>query len=132
MSIINSLLRQHKEFVSFLFVFIFLYSGIVRGVITTDTEDYTPNYVRHDSDTKSNISVQLNHFNALSIVNQYKEKGEAETDEVHFDFEIFFSSHAPLRFLPYPNSFTSKGLAWVNNFKLPLYDLYCNWKFHLI
>jgi hypothetical protein len=132
MSIINSLLRQHKGFVSFLFVFVFLYSGIVRGVLTPDAEDYLPVYAQHDSETKSNFSTQLNHFNALSIVNQYKEKSESETDEVHFDFEVFFSSHAPLRFLPYPKSLLSKGLSWVNDYKLPLYDLYCNWKFHLI
>ena len=132
MNIINSLLRQHKRLSSFLFVFIFLYSGIIRGIITFDDEDFIPNYAQHDSETKSNFSTQLNHFNALSIVNQYKEKSESEIDEVHFDIEICFSSHAPLQFLPYLKSLTSKGLSWVNDYKLPLYDLYCTWKFHLI
>jgi hypothetical protein len=132
MNIINSLLRQHKGLSSFLFVFIFLYSGIIRGIITFDDEDFIPHYAHNDSDSESNFSTQLNHFNNVSIVNQFKEKSESEIDEVHFDIEIYFSSHAPLQFLPYLKYLTSKGLSWFNNFKLHLYDLYCTWKFHLI
>lgn len=128
---INSLLKQQKGFTSFLFVFIFLYSGILRGVITTDVIDYMSNYVQHDSETKSTVSAKQNHFNGLSIVNQNKEKGE-ETDEAHFDFEFSFTSHSPFTFLPYPKLRSFIELNWILTLKQSLYDLFCNWKFHLI
>ena len=132
MSIINNFLRHQKVFASFLFVFIFLYSGIIRGVLTSGAENYTPNYTQHDSDAKSNISTQHNHFNNLSIVNQYKEKSESETDEAHFDFGFTFTSHSLFTFLPYPNLSRFIELNWINTLKQPLYVLFCNWKFHLI
>lgn len=132
MSIINNFLRQQKGFASFLFVFIFLYSGIIRGVLTSDVEDYTSNHAQHDSDAKSNFSTQQNLFNNLSIVNQYKEKSESETDETHFDFEFTFTSYSPFAFLPYPNLSGFIELNWIIALKKPLYDLFCNWKFHLI
>ena len=129
---INSLSRQHKGFASLLFIFIFLYSGILRGVITTDVIDYVSNYAQHDSETKSTFSAQQNHFNGFSIANQNKEKSESETDEAHFNFQFSFSSHSPFIFLPYPKLSGSFEVNRINTLKQPLYDLFCNWKFHLI
>ena len=129
---INSLSRQHKGFASLLFIFIFLYSGILRGVITTDELDYAYNYTQNDSDTKSTITSHHHYINGFNIANQYKEKSESETDEAHFDFDVTFTSDSHLLFLPFGKNFGSKKLNRGNSLKQPLYDLFCNWKFHLI
>lgn len=124
------MLQHQKGLGSLLFVFIFLYSGIIRGVITSDQIGYVRYYALHESDSKTNVSFQLNHFNTFSIVNPYKEKGESETDEVHFNFEIFFSSHSIFQYLTFPRFFITKEFRWFNEFELHLYDLFCNWKLH--
>lgn len=116
---------------SFLFVFIFLYSGIVRGVLTSDLNDDVPNYEHHDSDSKSTFSTHHTYLNGFGIANQYKEKSESETDEAHFDFELSFTSNSLLAFLPFRSDFSSINLNRVNFLQQPLYDLFCNWKFHL-
>ena len=116
MSMINSLLKQQKGFTSFLFVFIFLYSGILRGVITTDVIDYVSNYAQHDSETKSTFSAQQNHFNGFSIANQNKEKSESETDE------------APAREITKSAAAYTKSILSINDttcvFLTPSYFLY--------
>lgn len=128
----NRVVRKQKEITSFLLVFVFLYVGLFRSVFTTEAQEIVPNYASHDSDTKSNFSTQQNHFNGFSITNQYKDKGESEIDEAHVDFEVTFTSHSPFTFLPYQKFISSNELNRFDFLKKPLYDLFCNWKFHLI
>ncbi len=132
MAFSNRVVRKQKEITSFLLVLVFLYAGLFRSVFTSDAEDIVPNYASHDSDTKSNLSTQQNHFNGFSITNQYKDKGESEIDEAHVDFEVTFTSHSPFTFLPYQKFISSNELNRFDFLKKPLYDLFCNWKFHLI
>lgn len=128
----NRIVRKQKEIISFLLVFVFLYTGLFRSVFISDVVEIVPNYANHDSDTKSNLSIKQNHFIGFSILNQYKDKGESEIDEVHLDFEVTFISHTPFTFLPYQKFVSSNELNRLNFLKKPLYDLFCNWKFHLI
>lgn len=125
-----SILKQTKELVAFFFVFIFLYAGVIRGIITSEVACCMPNNAQKHSETKATIYAQTNYFNTLSIANQYKEKGESESDEVHFDFEISFSSYSPFLFLSFARFFSTAEISRVIYFKLPLYDLFCNWKLH--
>jgi len=125
---IKSVLEKNKGLFSFLLVFVVLYTGSIRGLLFADLAQNHVTSQKHSSNNHSECDIHAAHTAIFTAVNQAKTT-ESEIDEVHLDFTF-----------PKPNVFTlvfeerqffCQFPTEINVDKLPLYDLYCNWKIHL-
>lgn len=127
MKTVKDISNNHKGYYSFLLLFVFLYSGFVRSYVVTD---FSTQPVKKSIQTHKNTEVAQQHdyliiFNA---VNQL-EKNDSESDDLHHDF-ISFETVTPIDFFE-ANVTISPKLKFAKAINLPLYDLFCKWKFHL-
>lgn len=127
MKAIRAVLDKQIGFFSFLLAFIVFYSGSLRGLLATDLSSSEAIHLTHSPKDQSDIhQQQATIFNAVSEVKTL----ESEIDEVHFDF--IFPKPVVFTFISVENQLFNPVLDRTVGSKLPLYDLYCNWKIHLI
>jgi hypothetical protein len=110
-----------------LLLFVFLYSGFVRSYVVTD---FSVQPVKKSIQASENTQVaqQQDHLIIFNAVNQF-EKNDSESDDLHHDF-ISFETLIPIAFSR-ANDIISLKLKFAKTINLPLYDLFCKWKFHL-
>lgn len=127
MKTVKDLCNNHKGFFSFLLLFVFLYSGFVRSYVVTD---FSSQPVKKSIQASENTQVaqQQDHLIIFNAVNQF-EKNDSESDDLHHDF-ISFETVTPVDFFQSKVTISSK-LKFAKAINLPLYDLFCKWKFHL-
>lgn len=124
---IKDLFTKHKGYFSFLLLFVFLYSGTVRSYVVTDFFAL-PVKKSNQAHKNTQVAQQQYHLIIFNAVNQF-EKNDSESDDLHHDF-ISFEKITPLEFFDTKVSL-SPQLKFAKAINLPLYDLYCKWKFHL-
>lgn len=127
MKTVKDLCNNHKGFFSFLLLFVFLYSGFVRSYVVTDfsSQPVKKSFQAHKN---TQVAQQHDHLIIFNAVNQFK-KNDSESDDLHQDF-ISFEIVKPIDFFE-ENVTISPKLKFVKSINLPLYDLFCKWKFHL-
>lgn len=125
----KSILEKYKGLFSFLLVVVVLYTGSIKGFLAADLLLNEVAHQKHYSGNHSQCDIHTNHTNVFSAVDQAKST-EAEIDEAHLDF-IFLKSDL-FTFILVEKQYFCQFLNKIKVHKLPLYDLYCNWKFHLI
>lgn len=125
---LKNIVIQHKGITSLLFVFIFLYSSFFRAFPASNERFVQPvQKIKFDHE-KSSFSSLENKIVGLTIADQFK-KEESESEEIdfgfsfEFDYQSFISPSHLVR-----DFYQSKDLSY---HKIPLYDMFCKWKFHL-
>jgi hypothetical protein len=108
-------------------LFVFLYSGTVRSYVVTD---FSALPVKKSIQAHKNTQVaqKQDHLIVFNAFNQF-ENNDSESDDLHHDF-ISFESDDIVDFF-HTNHTLSWQFQFAKTFNIPLYDLYCKWKFHL-
>lgn len=130
MKTIKSIIQANRGLVSVTLLFFFLYSGLFRTSVinlslgtkseiafTKLTAKSSAEFTQSDDDDSQNLPAQ------------YK-KGENDLDDVEAILNDDFSFKNPVAYFQNHNFFSFETYQAVS--KLPLYDLFCNWKFHLL
>lgn len=126
MKTIKSVLDKQIGFFSFLLAFLVFYSGSVRGLLTADLS--SPKVVHSSPSSKNQSDIHQQQATIFNAVGQAKTL-ESEIDEVHLDF--IFPKSVFFTFISVENQLFDQILNGRKAHRLPLYDLYCNWKIHL-
>ena len=128
MKTIKDLFTKRKGYFSLLLLFVFLYSGTVRSYVVND---FSALPVKKSIQAHKNTQVaqQQDFLIIFNAVNQF-ENNDSESDDLHDEF-ISFESKAVIDFFQ-ANLTLSWQLQFAKTINLPLYDLYCKWKFHLV
>jgi len=130
MKTIKSIIQANRGLVSVTLLFFFLYAGLFRTSVINlslgtksevayqkSTAKATPEFTQSDTDDSQNIPAQF-------------KKAENDLDDVEavLNEEVSFQNAVALfRIHHFFSLETFQGIS-----KLPLYDLFCNWKFHLL
>lgn len=126
MKTIRLILDKQIGFFSFLLAFIVFYSGSIRGLLTADLS--SPEIVLLSPSSKNQSDIHQQQATIFNAVGQIKTL-ESEIDEVHLDFT--FPKSDLFTFVFIERQFFCQFPTKIDVDKLPLYDLYCNWKIHL-
>lgn len=124
---VKDICNNHKGYFSLLLLFVFLYSGLVRSYVVTD---FSAQPVKKSIQASKNnqVDAQQDHLIIFNAVNQL-EKSDSESDEFHYDFISFKTVTNSASYVA--NVTISPKLKFAKAINLPLYDLFCKWKFHL-
>ncbi|WP_276978867.1 hypothetical protein [Flavobacterium filum] len=127
MKTVKDVCNNHKGYFSFLLLFVFLYSGFVRSYVVTD---FSSQPVKKSIQAYKNTQVaqQHDHLIIFNAVNQL-EKSDSESDDLHHDYISFEKATTIASYVA--NVTISPKLKFAKAINLPLYDLFCKWKFHL-
>ncbi|NUM80810.1 hypothetical protein HUU42_08395 [bacterium] len=126
MKTIRSVLEKHIGFFSFLLVFVVLYTGSIRGLLAADLSSHEVVHLKSNQKDQSDVHQQ--HLTISNAVGQVKTL-ESEIDEVHLDY--IFPKSVFFTFISVENQLFDQILNGTKAHRLPLYDLFCNWKIHL-
>jgi hypothetical protein len=83
-----------------------------------------------NSDTKHSQTLTSSDFEDKDLVYNESERSEFEIELDFFNYYSFENNFLDLKFKSGINSITYNSHK--SNQSLPLYDLFCNWKLHLI
>lgn len=119
--------NNHKGYFSFLLLFVFLYSGFVRGYVVTDFS-FQPVKKSIQASKNTQFAQQQDYLIVFTSFNQF-ENNDSESDDLHHDFISFETVTTSASYVA--NVTISPKLKFTKAINLPLYDLYCKWKFHL-
>lgn len=128
MRAIKSVPDSYKGYFTFLLAFVVFYTGSLRGLLAADLPQQVFIPLKQTSKNHTDCNVHQQHAAVVNAVNQSKIT-ESEIDEVHLNFILpksvlfDFGSIEKQIFNPF--------FKRIKPHKLPLYDLFCNWKFHL-
>lgn len=128
MRAIRSVSDSYKGYFTFLLAFIVFYSGSLRGLLAADLSQQVFIPLKHTSKNHTDCDVHQQHAVVVNAVNQSKTI-ESEIDEVHLDFILPKSVLFDFYFVE--KQIFNPFFKRIKRCKLPLYDLFCNWKFHL-
>ena len=130
MKTIKSIIQANRGIVSVMLLFFFLYAGLFRTSVinlslgtksevayTKSTIKSTAEFTQSDDDDSQNLPAQ------------YK-KVDNDLDDVEAILNDDFSFKNTLSIFQHHQYFSFETFQAVS--KLPLYDLFCNWKFHLL
>ena len=128
MKIIRNMIISNKGFYSFLMIFIFLNAGLAKNIAGIATVTFAKSKTeRHETGSKQDLSAISDTDSESGFFDQLK-KG-LDADDLEFAFFGTFSSKPIAKFQ------RQQQFADVNMrpeiYRGSLYDLYCNWKFHL-
>lgn len=128
MRAIKSVPDSYKGYFTFLLAFIVFYSGSLRGLLAADLSQQVFIPLKHTTKNHTDCNVHQQHATVVNAVNQSKTI-ESEIDEVHLDFILSKSVLFDFDFVE--KQIFNPFFKLIKRHKLPLYDLFCNWKFHL-
>ena len=128
MKIIRNMINSNKGFFSFWLVLFFLNAGFAKNIAGIATakpqKEATENRTtgsKHDLTAIADADSDSGFFDQL--------KKGLDTDDLEFTFFGAFSSKPIVRFQPQQQYADISMRPEI--YKGSLYDLYCNWKFHL-
>ncbi len=130
MKTLKKILQANRGLASTMLLFLFLYAGLVRNSVlvfaSTSQNEITVSKAVSKNGT---VVYQLDDEDSQNPLTQFK-KADNDVDDAEiandFSFSLknffnYFEKQTIFRFDPF------KSIQ-----KLPLYDLFCNWKFHLL
>ncbi len=129
MKAIKSVIQANRSLTSLLLLFFFLYAGLFRNSVINLSLGTKSEFVHKKSSSKTVEFSQSDEDSNQGFQNQFK-KTDSDLDDAEMassfslslqKYVAFYQSHDFFRFDIF------KSLS-----KLPLYDLFCNWKFHLL
>ena len=126
---IRKIVGDFKGLTSFVLLFVFLYSGLIRNSII-DVPSVASIEAHHVSPSKQKqfSAISDEDLNQRQLA-QFKKVDNDQDDEIAYSKSYFVS----IRKMAV--SVKKKAISKLDLFhsiaKLPLYDLFCNWKFHL-
>lgn len=130
MKIIKSIIQANRGIVSVTLLFFFLYAGLFRTSVINISLGTKSEVAYKKSTAKSTTEFsQSDDGDSQNLPAQYK-KGENDLDDVEAILSDDFSFKNRVAFFQNPDFFSFETFQAVS--KLPLYDLFCNWKFHLL
>ncbi len=127
MKTVKDICNHHKGYFSLLLLFVFLYSGFVRSYVVTDFSTL-PVKKLIQAHKSTEVDAQQDHLIIFNAVNQL-EKNDSESDDLHHDLISFETVTTSASYVA--NDTISPKLKFAKAINLPLYDLFCKWKFHL-
>jgi hypothetical protein len=127
---IRKITGNFKGFTSFILLFVFLYSGIIRSsIIDVPSLASIERHHVSPSTQKQFAAISGEDLNQRQLT-QFK---KVDTDQ---DDEITLFKNSLVSLCKTGHSAKKKTISKFDSFhsiaKLPLYDLFCNWKFHLL
>lgn len=127
MKAIRKMVNGNKGFITFWLILFFLNAGFIRNFITSATPSTDKAEIaHHDTGAKHDLTATSDEDSGASFFDQFKK--DADSDDVEFVFFGNFSSKT-LTYSQDQHEFSEIGMH-PDMYRIPLYDLYCNWKFH--
>jgi len=130
MKALKSTIQANRSLASLLLLFFFLYAGIVRNSVVNLSLGAKSEFVHKKANSKTGVEItQSDDAAAQGLLNQFKKvDNDLDDAEMASNFSLSFRNPAA--------SYQSHDFFRFDVFKsrsrLPLYDLFCNWKFHLL
>jgi len=127
MNRLRKIIDSNKGLVAFCLMLFFLIAGLSKSVVSVISSNAKKEIVTHSTFSKHALTSSNAAGSALSFLDQLK---DTDTDDVEF---AFFGNYINPSFLPNvakEHKFP-QFVAYNNIYSGQLYDLYCNWKFHL-
>lgn len=118
-----------KGLLSFLLLFVFLYSGVIKGYVNQSAEISKPQLC-HAQTSKQKHYISVLEDDQTQCQETQISESDSDLDEIAFCRNSFIPANELSFSLP-KNAFP-KTTFFHEVEKLPLYDLFCNWKFHLL
>ena len=128
MKSIRKMINSNKGFAAFLLLFVFLNAGFMKGITgSIAATSQKTETARHNSTSKFDIVAASEGDSGSGFFDQLKK----DIDPDDTDFILFGTIFTKL----FSEVQEQHQFADVTNnpepYSVPLYDLYCNWKFHL-
>lgn len=125
---IKTITREYKGLISFVLLLLFLYSGLIRSsIVAVPSATSIEVFYLNSSKEKQFTAISDEDLNQRQVA-QFK-KAENDQDEIYL-IKNYFASIRKVAV-----STKKKAICKLDLFhsiaKIPLYDLFCNWKFHL-
>lgn len=130
MKALKSTIQANRSLASLLLVFVFLYAGLVRNSVRNLSLDTNSEFVYKKANSKAGVEItQSDDGAAQGLVNQFK-KVDNDLDDAEVAPNFGLSLTNPIALYQSHDFFRCDVFRSLS--KLPLYDLFCNWKFHLL
>ena len=132
MKLIRQIVSNNKSIFAFSLIFVFVYAGIFRNAVigSASANTYSIQYTQKQNSPKF-LSTKITSPGKLSLVDEMN-KTDKDLGDLEFD-AVDFSDSTGLNLFFKRSKFTSHQLeALHSQLTLPLYDLFCKWKFHLL
>jgi len=130
MKTIKSIIQANRGIVSVTLLFFFLYAGLFRTSVINLSLGTKSEVTYKKSIAKSTTEfTQSDDDDSQDLPAQYK-KGENDLDDAEAILNDYFSFKNCVALFQNHDFFSFETFQAVS--KLPLYDLFCNWKFHLL
>ena len=127
------MVNGNKGFISLSLMLLFLNAGLSRFFVFSLPSIHKAIEAPHYGSDASNETTSKHLLSALDesdvgFIDQLKK--DIDADDVEF---VFFGNFSPKTLIPHfvKHEF-SEFISYHNIYKIPLYDLFCNWKFHLL
>ena len=116
----------NKGYITFWVVLFFLTAGLAKSLVTAFPSGHKKD-LTHSTFAKNVLTQTTEDGSGLSFLDQLRDSG---ADDLEF---AFFGSFTIPHFLPAIASRQkfAEFSPYCNIYSVSLYDLYCNWKFHL-
>lgn len=124
MKAVRKIVHTNKEFFSFWLLLFFITASNARNVAPV-FQDIHPVENHHANSGKSFVSVAIDDtdFGALSLK-------DSDVDDIELIYCGNYTAQSSVIVPTEEQSFLQYS-KHSSSYKVPLYDLYCNWKFHL-
>jgi hypothetical protein len=120
------MVNGNKGFISLLLIFLFLAAGLTRNLIFTLPSIHKAEASHFNSSSKYLLTAATGEESGQSFLDQLK---DSDADDVEV---LFFSNYITKLIIPPAAKHEfSDFTPYRSLYRVPLYDLYCNWKFHL-
>lgn len=130
MKVLKRLIQANRSITSLLLLFFFLYAGLFRNSIINLSFGTKSEFVNQKANIKAEAEFsQADEDSTQVLQNQFK-KTDTDLDDAELASNFCLSLKNPIAFYQSHDFFRFD--IFKSFFKLPLYDLFCNWKFHLL
>lgn len=129
MKAIKSVIQANRSLTSLLLLFFFLYAGLFRNSVINLSLGTKSEFVHKKSSSKTVEFSQSDEDSNQGFQNQFK-KTDSDLDDAEMASSFSLSLQKYVAFYQSRDFFRFDIFKSLS--KLPLYDLFCNWKFHLL
>lgn len=127
MNRLRKIINNNKGAVAFLLVLFFLTAGLSKSFVSAISLNAKKEGATHGMVSKHTLATANQAGSSLSFLDQLK---DTDSNDAEFAFFGNYSNPQFLSVVAKEHKF-SGFIAYNNVYSGQLYDLYCNWKFHL-
>jgi hypothetical protein len=123
------MVNGNKGFMTLWLILVFLNAGLTKSFLSSSvsTSNKEEAVAHHNTGSKHDITATSDEESGISFIDQLK-KG-TDSDDLEF---VFFADLLSKPNIPHLTKYEfSEFGPYRTIYRVPLYDLYCNWKFHL-